>query len=796
MQKISDVEDNVSLQSMNPSESLISSANSLMPVKSNEEFDPMESTIKRLSTAAQKGESALVESLTLELKNLLEDIYNPEQLEEKLALVSDSEGITPAHWAALNNKLATLKIFKKNGFALDIPAGDLNATPILWAARYGLVYVVDYLFENNADINRRDSTNVGLLLASVFSGNVLMVAYVLLMLPNGLESIDAVDDHKRTPLHWAAYQGDHLTVSLLITCGAKLDLKDEKGFTPLHWGIVSASKQVVTQLLDAGCDVHATTEDGKTAWTVASDMNWKLNWTNSLLQCGRSDTGDKKKFWMDERLSKILSFVLPHLTLPLVCGIICAPEMDSFSTQGSIGLWNDVGKYWNNWTKIPLLLFVFGFVYLIFTKILFPPILKQKRSWLRTPFFAGLFCATAFWCVIIWAFETLWETFDFDLSDEYKKYGIFGVIDELVEGETISNFIFFTSSILTYLCFFCTMARDPGYIPNLSAMDPTDLLTIRDSIKSLLERREFNTDRFCVYTLIEKPLRCKYDDVKRMNIAKFDHYCPWAFNDVGVRNHKVFFGFVSALWIAIFSWTKITLNYFDEVELSHSLKNVCTASTKESISFSSKFIDISYFLGFPSLGENLCQGYHGSPFIFTLFVWVCIQLFWVSVLFFVQCYQISKGVTSYEYANAHKIKNTNFGSIPSEELPVNNTEIYNTEQNYSHHSNQQPKIYKMCLLPLICCQRLLKSKPARMLAFDQFLMVSSEFLPQVKDTNRTDIDKFNNGLLQNWSDFLFLRHNDENISLRSLIKLPLNGEGMFNSKRVDWYTLTKLEEEV
>lgn len=43
------------------------------------------------------------------------------------------------------------------------------------------------------------------------------------------------DRNKRSPLHWAASQGFHEYVKLLLKNGAKISLPDVEGKTPLHW---------------------------------------------------------------------------------------------------------------------------------------------------------------------------------------------------------------------------------------------------------------------------------------------------------------------------------------------------------------------------------------------------------------------------------------------------------------------------------------------------------------------------------------------------------------------------------
>jgi palmitoyltransferase ZDHHC13/17 len=41
----------------------------------------------------------------------------------------------PLHWAAINARLMFCKVLLDNGAAVDSRGGDLNATPMMWAAK-------------------------------------------------------------------------------------------------------------------------------------------------------------------------------------------------------------------------------------------------------------------------------------------------------------------------------------------------------------------------------------------------------------------------------------------------------------------------------------------------------------------------------------------------------------------------------------------------------------------------------------------------------------------------------------
>ncbi|ONH70722.1 Palmitoyltransferase AKR1 [Pichia kudriavzevii] len=361
---------------------------------------------------------------------VLRHYLDPSNTSPISANITDSNGITLVHWAALNNRLEALKYLVSIGADADIPAGDMGATPLLWAVRYGLVYIADYLIrETNADVHIKDKNGIGILMAAVFSSNVMMVVYILWTLSYKPQDIDITDPSGRTSLHWAAYQGDFLTVDVLLLAGAKVDIQDSEGFTPLHWGLVNGSKAVLTSLINAKSDITLKTGNEKTCWDIAADM-----------------------------------------------------------------------KNSSTWATVSLKL------------VLVPSLELSKPSLLKTPLFAGYFSATAYWCIVTWLFKVLPNTY---------------------ANNPFENIVFFFGAFLTMLTFFKAMNMDPGFIPQ-----ETDPGTISQTIFQLLKERKFDSLNYCIYTNIRKPLFSKYSKDKKLNVARFDHYCPWVNNDIGIRNHK------------------------------------------------------------------------------------------------------------------------------------------------------------------------------------------------------------------------------------------------------------------
>ncbi|MFL6073975.1 MAG: ankyrin repeat domain-containing protein [Mycobacteriales bacterium] len=77
------------------------------------------------------------------------------------------------------------------------------------------------------------------------------------------------DRQGRTPLHYAALQGDVIEVRNLIESGFEPDVADHQGFTPLHLAAQEWRVDAARALLDAGASVDAKNQFGNTPLFVA-----------------------------------------------------------------------------------------------------------------------------------------------------------------------------------------------------------------------------------------------------------------------------------------------------------------------------------------------------------------------------------------------------------------------------------------------------------------------------------------------------------------------------------------------
>lgn len=649
------------------------------------EEDPHTKTVRKLMEASQQGDLDTMKEL----------------IESKQVGVNEhlNDNVSALHWCAINNKLTAMKYLVSKGADVDYVGGDLNATPLLWACRYGLVYIADYLIkECAADYTKQDAQGFGCLHLSVHSSNIMMVIYIVRTTDLGL---DSVDPKGRTALHWAAYQGDMLTVEYLVKIKASVNTKDEMGFIPLHWALVRQSKTIMVTLIEAGSDLQEEANDGKSCWDIARDMNCVELFTSALRECSYKNDFSKKHYLISDMTAKAITFLSPHVVLPLCLWVIS-------SVSVIIGL-----------------VLAFGITLLqglYLTKLIIPVYMRKSNPLIKSPFFAGVFSSTGIWCILTWAMVLLPITF--------KK-------------RAFTNFIFLIFSTATMYAFYKGARMNPGYVE-----PETNPKQIEALITQLISLRKFDAANYCIYTDVRVPLRSKFSRISNRNVARFDHYCPWLYNEVGVRNHKVFYAFSVFLAITIVDFILLTFKYFDKLDVDDDLEESC-----------------------PILSEDLCAGYHGSRFMFALLVWVIIQLMWLSLLLFGQSFQISRGYTTYEFSENSKGE-VDFSSIPTDEDTGN-----------KDNGVEVPSQVKLACIPAA----VLNSKLSQVLGINQFALISNDMLKNRGQASAGN--PYNYGFKLNWLNFLFLKYNNESYTLRGLFKLPHAGEANLGDQLVDYYKL-------
>ena len=100
-------------------------------------------------------------------------------------------------------------------------------------------------------------------------------------------NVNIVNTVGRTPLHYAAWQGNIDVLKLLLERGAHPDLVDDQGWTQLHYAIrrLHCNEDVVQHLLDRGANPNSVNKSG---WTPLHDAirNGQKDVVQILLNAG------------------------------------------------------------------------------------------------------------------------------------------------------------------------------------------------------------------------------------------------------------------------------------------------------------------------------------------------------------------------------------------------------------------------------------------------------------------------------------------------------------------------------
>jgi palmitoyltransferase ZDHHC13/17 len=216
----------------------------------------------------------------------------------------NEQGITPLHWAAINDRLLACKTLVDHGAEVNATGGDLNATPMMWAAKNGHVYIVHLLITYGGDPALVDNQGYNVLQLATHSSNIMLVIYLLhIDLP-----VDSIDPQGHTCLMWATYQGDALSVNAFLKWGANVNAKDSDGLNALHWSIVRGNRQCIKRVIEEGGDLSAKQNEGKDPRTLAKELKTITALESALESVGRdADTGLCKRHW-----------------LSVVCLLVCA----------------------------------------------------------------------------------------------------------------------------------------------------------------------------------------------------------------------------------------------------------------------------------------------------------------------------------------------------------------------------------------------------------------------------------------------------------------------------------------
>lgn len=451
-------------------------------------------------------------------------------------------GYTPIHYAAAADHVDmmhllslyggeyTLKASSDQSGALlsDYPATPLDAPPLSSLQQTPLMAAVG----NDCESTTRYLIHAGVSLSDRDSRGLTVLAYALHSVRAfaGLAArgadIATVDDAGRSLLHLAALWGHEPMVRVLaLDTALPLDALDDSGSSPLALAAAAGHTAVCRALLLAGATPCAPSSymSGHTrALIAAAHAHGQLQ----PLRAARGDGGPPAgasagasaaaEAAADDRAT-IADAVLPshmsdewHIRSHVLRS---APQLGSFvfyATAPNVAVY--AISQIPSWPMVAVgMLAFFGYLMSAVSRTA----MQHRVSLVTTGWYlGGITCGIA------------------TLAVSVATTGS----GALPSGWAVA---FASCAALMVAAFLSTMFSDSGWIPVHGSAAAAE----RRELYALLLRGAFDTSEWCTTCLVRKRVRSKHCTTTYRCVARFDHYCVWLGNAIGLCNHRTFAAF-------------------------------------------------------------------------------------------------------------------------------------------------------------------------------------------------------------------------------------------------------------
>ena len=154
------------------------------------------------------------------------------------------------HIAISNKHSDVAKYLIEHNADLNVNRGSLERTPLLYAVAYGMLDIIKMILQYNARFNSLENKN-RLLECAIENNQSYVVKYLI---ENNADVNKTVSG--MTPLHHAALYGLLDIVKILLQNNASIDSLDPVKRTPLHYAMRSNYPHVVKYLIEHCADVN------------------------------------------------------------------------------------------------------------------------------------------------------------------------------------------------------------------------------------------------------------------------------------------------------------------------------------------------------------------------------------------------------------------------------------------------------------------------------------------------------------------------------------------------------------
>jgi len=239
-----------------------------------------------------------IESCKAETEESLKMITRFLTMVPDLATTKDKMGHTPLLYAARNGLLETTKLLIQKNAKIN-ESDDRGYTPLHKASGNGHLEVVKFLVQKGAKIDvftrpdiNFDAGYTPLHLAST-NGKIEVITFLI---EHGAQVNERTTKNK-TPLHLATNNNLQESALLLIKNGANVNAKDNDGVAPIHVAISNFNLETVTDLIAQGATIDEPTTEGCTPLLKAAK---------------RSITSYSYEKYLSDRMTKIIQTLINH----------------------------------------------------------------------------------------------------------------------------------------------------------------------------------------------------------------------------------------------------------------------------------------------------------------------------------------------------------------------------------------------------------------------------------------------------------------------------------------------------
>ncbi|KAJ8517531.1 hypothetical protein ON010_g18311 [Phytophthora cinnamomi] len=204
---------------------------------------------------------------------------------------------------------------------VDALGGEMQTTPLFWAAFHNQIYAVELLLRHGADPNFRDGLGFTPFLVAIQRCFPITAAYLV---AKGSDVNQRMQDasQKTALMLLCQPQQFHLdSFRMVLSLQATINAQDADGNTALHYAAMNNIAMAVRMLLDVGVDTTIVNKEGLTALAIArvrlrpdSSARHLLTEDEQLQQLARRTS-------IPDNVYK-LAFLVPWMVFPLACYVI------------------------------------------------------------------------------------------------------------------------------------------------------------------------------------------------------------------------------------------------------------------------------------------------------------------------------------------------------------------------------------------------------------------------------------------------------------------------------------------